>query len=144
MHPDGVGSAPGVRSGGRARLGRVRRDACNFGPMSSEDRRRLSREMMDRIDAVVSGHDLQRSSEGGMHVDDGPLLSEDEMAHLDWSPMFRASPDGRFSGYMSTRPHGFLTAAVRHAEAEERVAEIERTRERYYRNPDCSKHRYGR
>lgn len=55
--------------------------------MSSEDRRRLSQEMMDRIDAVVSGNDTQRSPEAEPRyiprIHDGPLRFDDERDDLD-------------------------------------------------------------
>jgi len=59
--------------------------------MGTDERRAVSKEMMDRIDAVLSGHELQRSPESGMYgdvapvIDDGPLRFDDEARTSEWA-----------------------------------------------------------
>lgn len=142
--------------------------------MTSEDRRRLSQEMMDRIDAVVSGHDTQRSPEADPwyvgRVSDGPLRFEDERRARSAERLDRLAPPDReralrFVDEIARRPSdemfqrlamrhvqtemelrhsfGFLTTAVRRAEAEanvearERIARSSSAADHVCRNPSC-------
>lgn len=58
--------------------------------MSRDDRFRLTQEMLDRIDAVVSGHETQRTTEFAIPILDrgGPIpLAEMNFTADDWAAM---------------------------------------------------------
>lgn len=86
--------------------------------MSAEGRRRVSAEMMARIDEVVSGHELQRSAEAAPQyvgrVDDRPLRFDEERPRVPGcgpiSVPLRPPPHGRCPCGAHLEPAGSLLA----------------------------------